>query len=40
MFRDLFNLGKKRTLKESFGFFIFHSALLLVVLSVLRGLGV
>ncbi len=40
MFKDLFNFGKKRTLKESFGFFVFHSALMLAVLTVLRSLGV
>lgn len=40
MFKDLFNFGKKRTLRESFGFFMFHSALLLAALSVLRSLGI
>lgn len=40
MIKDLFNFGKKRTLKESFGFFLFHSALLLAALTVLRSLGV
>ena len=40
MFKEMFNFGKKRTLKESFGFFVFHSALLLAALTVLRSLGV
>jgi hypothetical protein len=40
MFNDLFDFGKKRTLKESVGFFVFHSGLLFTVLLVLSALGV
>lgn len=40
MFDDLFNFGKKRTLKQSVGFFIFHSTLVLSVLAVLSAMGV
>lgn len=36
MFDDLFDFAKKRTLKESVGFFIFHGALASAVLMVLR----
>ncbi len=39
MFKDLFDFGKTRTLKESVGFFIFHSALALGVMAVLSALG-
>ena len=40
MFDDLFDFSKKRTLKESVGFFIFHSALILTVFAVLSMMGV
>lgn len=40
MFEDLFDFGKKRTLKESVGFFIAHSAIVLSVLAILNMLGV
>lgn len=40
MFDDLFDFGKKRTLKQSVGFFIFHSTLALSFLAVLSLLGV
>ena len=40
MFKDLFDFGKKRTLKESFGFFFFHTGLVLAVMVILRGIGV
>lgn len=39
MFSDLFNFGKKRSLKESVGFFIFHTGLVLTVMAVLDLLG-
>ncbi len=39
MFNDLFDFGKKRSLKESVGFFIFHSALVLAVMAVLGAFG-
>ena len=40
MFKDLFNFGKKRTLTESVGFFMFHSGVVLMVLGVLNVLGI
>ena len=39
MFNDLFNFGKKRTLKESVGFFIFHSGIMLLMMAVVSVLG-
>jgi hypothetical protein len=39
MFTDLFDFGKKRTLKQSVGFFIFHSGLVLAVMAVMSALG-
>jgi hypothetical protein len=39
MFDDLFNFGKKRTLKQSVGFFIFHGSLVTVALAVLDVIG-
>ncbi len=40
MFDDLFNFGKKRTLKQSIGFFIFHSTLVLGAMAGLSLLGI
>ena len=40
MFDDLFDFGKKRTLKQSIGFFIFHSTLVLAVMALANMLGV
>ena len=40
MFDDLFDFSKKRTLKQSVGFFIFHSTLVLGVMTGLNLLGV
>lgn len=40
MFDDLFDFGKKRTLKQSIGFFLFHSTVILAVLGVLKLSGV
>lgn len=40
MFNDLFDFSKKRTLKESIGFFIFHGTLVTVVMAVLKLAGV
>lgn len=40
MFDDLFDFAKKRTLKQSIGFFIFHSTLVLSVMAGLNVLGV
>ncbi|HQX28286.1 MAG TPA: hypothetical protein PKX38_10180 [Alphaproteobacteria bacterium] len=40
MFDDLFDFAKKRTLKQSVGFFIFHSGLILGFMAVLTVLGV
>lgn len=36
MFADLFDFAKKRTLKESIGFFIFHGTLATAVLTVIK----
>lgn len=36
MFKDLFNFGKTRTLKESIGFFIFHTTLVVTVMAALK----
>jgi hypothetical protein len=38
MFDDLFDFGKKRTLKQSVGFFIFHSGLILAVMAVVKAM--
>lgn len=40
MFNDLFDFGKKRSLKESIGFFLFHSGLVVGVMAVMTLLGV
>jgi hypothetical protein len=40
MFEDLFNFAKKRTLKQSVGFFIFHSGLILAVFVLLTAAGI
>ncbi len=40
MFKDLFDFKKTRTIKESVGFFIFHSSLVLSVMGVLNLMGV
>jgi hypothetical protein len=40
MFNDLFDFSKQRTLKESVGFFLFHSGILLAVLAMLNVMGV
>lgn len=39
MFDGLFDFSKKRTLKQSVGFFIFHSGLILGVFAILSALG-
>lgn len=36
MFADLFDFAKKRTLKESIGFFIFHGTLATAVVTVIK----
>lgn len=36
MFDDLFNFGKKRTLKQSIGFFLFHSTVIMAVMALVR----
>ena len=40
MFDDLFDFAKKRTLKQSVGFFIFHGTLMLGVMAGLSMMGV
>jgi hypothetical protein len=40
MFNDLFNFGKKRSLKESIGFFLFHGGLITAVMVVMSALGI
>ena len=39
MFEGLFDFGKKRSLKQSIGFFIFHGGLAVVVLTMIKLLG-
>jgi hypothetical protein len=39
MFDDIFDFGKKRSLKESIGFFIFHSILALGLMAGVSLLG-
>lgn len=39
MFNDLFDFGKKRTLKQSVGFFLFHSGVIVSVMLMLNLLG-
>ena len=36
MFDDLFNFAKKRTLKQSIGFFIVHSTIALSVMTAIQ----
>ncbi len=40
MFNDLFDFAKKRTLKQSVGFFIFHSTVLMAVFAVMNAFGI
>lgn len=40
MFDDLFDFGKKRTLKQSVGFVLFHGTLVLGAMAGLSLLGV
>jgi hypothetical protein len=40
MFEDIFDFGKKRTLKQSVGFFIFHSILMLGVMAGIKVFGI
>ncbi len=40
MFDDLFDFGKKRTLKQSIGVFLFHGGLITLVIGFLKVLGV
>ena len=39
MFDDLFDFGKKRTLKQSIGFFIFHGSIALAVVTAMQVFG-
>ena len=39
MFDDLFDFGKKRTLKQSVGFFMFHGGLVTLILGVMKLVG-
>ncbi len=39
MFDDLFDFAKKRTLKQSIGFFLFHGGLIVGLMSLLKVLG-
>ena len=39
MFDDLFDFAKKRTLKQSIGFFIFHGTLAVAVMTVVQAFG-
>lgn len=40
MFDDLFDFSKKRNLKQSFGFFLFHGALAVGVMTLIELLAV
>ncbi len=40
MFDDLFDFSKKRSLKQSIGFFVFHGGVVMAVLLILKLLGV
>lgn len=40
MFDDLFDFGKKRNLKQSIGFFIFHTVLILAAMKMISILGI
>jgi hypothetical protein len=40
MFKDLFNFGKQRNLRESFGFYVVHTGIIGCVMVVLSLLGV
>ncbi len=40
MFDDLFNLGKKRTLTQSVGFYVFYAGVFLGGTALLQLLGV
>ncbi len=40
MFNDLFDFSKKRSLKESVGFFIFHGGIAFSIMMTLKALGV
>ena len=40
MFDDLFDFAKKRTLKQSIGFFMFHGTLATAVVTVIKILEV
>lgn len=39
MFNNLFDFGKKRSLKESIGFFLFHGSIAFCVMTFLKALG-
>lgn len=39
MFDDLFDFAKKRTLKQSVGFFLFHGGMIVGFMSLLKVLG-
>lgn len=36
MFDDMFDFAKQRTLKQSIGFFIFHSTIILAVMGLIN----
>lgn len=39
MFDDLFDFGKKRTLKQSIGFFIVHCTIAVAVVTAVQMIG-
>lgn len=39
MFDDLFDFGKRRTLKQSVGFYLFYAAIFLGISTVLNFIG-
>lgn len=39
MFDDLFDFSKKRTLKQSIGFFLFHGGMAFAVMALIKASG-
>ncbi len=39
MFNDLFDFGKKRSLKQSVGFFLFHGGIAVTIMTLLKVVG-
>ena len=39
MFDDIFNFGKRRTLKQSIGFFLFYGTFFMGIVGIMEMLG-